>query len=151
MGVESLKRFGELLFHKEVHKEVVSAVIFKNDKLLLVRRAVHERLSGVYELPGGTVNKGETHEEALIREVFQETGFRIISIHELVSIIDFFSQPHVHARSFAYMIETEDTEVVLSEEHDDYNFVELQEALQLPLSGNARHTILALLKQSEAR
>jgi ADP-ribose pyrophosphatase YjhB (NUDIX family) len=50
----------------------VSAAIFRGGKVLLVRRARKPAL-GVYTLPGGVVEAGETLTEALRREVREET------------------------------------------------------------------------------
>src|SRR5437868_4271433 len=54
----------------------VSAAIFRDGKILLVRRA---RLpaKGVYSLPGGRVEFGESLHAALHREVAEETALRI--------------------------------------------------------------------------
>jgi 8-oxo-dGTP diphosphatase len=54
----------------------VSAAIFRDGKVLIVRRA---RLPahGLYTLPGGGVELGETLEEAVIREVREETGLEV--------------------------------------------------------------------------
>jgi 8-oxo-dGTP diphosphatase len=54
----------------------VSAAIFRDDKILLVRRA---RLpaKGFYSLPGGRVEFGETLHTALHREVDEETALKI--------------------------------------------------------------------------
>ena len=54
----------------------VSAVIFRDGKVLLVRRA-RSPGKGFYSLPGGRVEFGETLHEALAREVDEETGLRI--------------------------------------------------------------------------
>ena len=54
----------------------VSAAIFRDDKLLLVRRA-RVPAKGVYTLPGGRVEFGETLHQALRREVEEETGLVI--------------------------------------------------------------------------
>ena len=54
----------------------VSAVIFRDGKLLLVRRA-RSPAKGFYSLPGGRVEFGETLHAALHREVAEETTLKI--------------------------------------------------------------------------
>jgi 8-oxo-dGTP diphosphatase len=54
----------------------VSAAIFRNDKVLLVRRA-RSPAKGFYSLPGGRVEFGETLHAALHREIDEETSLRI--------------------------------------------------------------------------
>src|SRR3954468_6862022 len=54
----------------------VSAAIFRDDKLLLVRRA-RPPAKGFYSLPGGRVEFGETLHQALHREVSEETALKI--------------------------------------------------------------------------
>jgi 8-oxo-dGTP diphosphatase len=54
----------------------VSAAIFRDDKILLVRRA-RSPAKGVYSLPGGRVEFGETLHAALHREVDEETALKI--------------------------------------------------------------------------
>ncbi len=54
----------------------VSAAIFRDDKVLLVRRA-RSPAKGFYSLPGGRVEFGESLEVALLREVEEETALTI--------------------------------------------------------------------------
>lgn len=54
----------------------VSAAIFRDGKVLLVRRA-RSPGKGFYSLPGGRVEFGESLHQALSREVDEETGLRI--------------------------------------------------------------------------
>jgi len=54
----------------------VSAGIFRDGKILLVRRA-REPAKGIYTFPGGRVEFGESLTEALTREVREETGLII--------------------------------------------------------------------------
>jgi 8-oxo-dGTP diphosphatase len=54
----------------------VSAAIFRDGRALIVRRAQPPAL-GLYTLPGGGVELGETLADAVIREVREETGLEI--------------------------------------------------------------------------
>jgi ADP-ribose pyrophosphatase YjhB (NUDIX family) len=54
----------------------VSAAIFRDSKVLLVRRA-RSPAKGYYSLPGGRVEFGETLHAALHREVAEETALKI--------------------------------------------------------------------------
>ena len=54
----------------------VSAAIFRDDKILLVRRA-RSPAKGFYSLPGGRVEFGEALHSALHREVREETALQI--------------------------------------------------------------------------
>lgn len=54
----------------------VSAAIFRDDRILLVRRA-RSPAKGYYSLPGGRVEFGESLHAALHREVAEETALRI--------------------------------------------------------------------------
>jgi ADP-ribose pyrophosphatase YjhB (NUDIX family) len=60
----------------------VSAAIFRDGRVLIVRRA-RPPAHGLYTLPGGGVELGETLEQAVIREVREETALEIAPL-ELV-------------------------------------------------------------------
>ena len=54
---------------------VVDAIIIKDNKILLAKRADHLVGGGKYCLPGGYLNRDETASEAVLREVKEETGY----------------------------------------------------------------------------
>jgi ADP-ribose pyrophosphatase YjhB (NUDIX family) len=65
----------------------VGALIFEGDSILLVERA-GEPLKGYWSLPGGLVESGELIEDAVRREVREETGLLV----ELLSRFDIFER-----------------------------------------------------------
>ena len=67
------------------HVEVVAAVIQNNQKYLCVQRGEHkfDYLTRKYEFPGGKVEKGETPEAALQREIAEEL-IANISVKKLI-------------------------------------------------------------------
>lgn len=56
----------------------VSAIIVKGGNVLLIHRKKKEREYWVF--PGGRVEKGETFEEAIIREVKEETNLDVTKV-----------------------------------------------------------------------
>ncbi|WP_139902044.1 NUDIX hydrolase [Clostridium thermarum] len=64
------------------HREAVRAVIIRDNKLLMV----HSN-KGDYKFPGGGINSGESYEEALKREVREETGYIINNIKARIGTI----------------------------------------------------------------
>ena len=60
----------------------VGGIAVRNGTLLLIRRG-HAPSRGRWSLPGGRVEPGETAQQALIREVAEETGL-IVEVGELV-------------------------------------------------------------------
>ena len=53
---------------------VVTGLIRKGDKVLVGQRPVGHSLAGQWEFPGGKIERNESPEEALIRELREELG-----------------------------------------------------------------------------
>ena len=54
----------------------VGAIVFKDQQVLLVKRG-KPPAKGMWAIPGGSVELGETLKQAAEREVLEETGIRI--------------------------------------------------------------------------
>ena len=62
---------------------VVAAIIRQNGRILITQRSANTHLAQLWEFPGGKVEPGETHQDALRREIREEIGLEI-DIHGLV-------------------------------------------------------------------
>ena len=58
---------------------VVAAVVEENGRFLVGRRLAGTHLAGYWEFPGGKVLEGETHNDALQREISEELNVGILS------------------------------------------------------------------------
>src|SRR5215469_5368861 len=64
----------------------VGGVIVDRDRTVLIRRGT-EPLLGQWSIPGGTIEIGETLEEAVRRELREETGLEV-RVLELIELFD---------------------------------------------------------------
>ena len=63
--------------HKNLVIVASIAIIDANDQILIAKRPNKKHLSGFWEFPGGKVEKGESPEYALVREVKEELNIDI--------------------------------------------------------------------------
>lgn len=71
------------------HKGIYASII-KNGKILLIKKA-RGPYTGLYDLPGGKPEMGETEEETLIREVKEETNCDLLNFSNRREKIIIFS------------------------------------------------------------
>jgi 8-oxo-dGTP diphosphatase len=62
--------------YPDLPRVAVGAVVFKDNKVLLIRRA-KPPAKGLWAIPGGSVNLGETLQQAAERETLEETNLTI--------------------------------------------------------------------------
>ena len=101
----------------------VGALINKNEKYLIARRA-NVSLAGYWEFPGGRVEKGETDEEALKRELKEELNIS-------AKVDSFFSSnlhefPNCKVLRKIYNVDIKDINFELSV-HDEIKWITLDE------------------------
>jgi A/G-specific adenine glycosylase len=82
------------------HQEVVVAVIYKNDRILIDKRKPTGLLGGLWEFPGGKIENGETLSRALKREVREELGISIRIKRPLVTVQHAYSHFTVTLHAF---------------------------------------------------
>lgn len=74
---------------KTIYREAVRGVIIRNNALLMV----YSQKNGDYKFPGGGVDEGETHAQALAREIREECGAEILSVHDGIGKITEYDIP----------------------------------------------------------
>jgi len=83
-------------------RNAVRAVIVKDDKLFMV----YLNKTNEYKFPGGGIDKNETYEEALIREVKEETGASVKRIGNLVGRITEYNREEKDCVDYFKMVST---------------------------------------------
>lgn len=79
--------------------EVVAAIIKKNNQVLSTQRGYGE-FQGLWEFPGGKIEPGENHQEALKREILEELLVDIEVQDHLYTIE--YDYPHFHLTMHCY-------------------------------------------------
>lgn len=125
----------------------VSAGIFRDGKILLVRRA-REPSKGVYTFPGGRVEFGESLIEALAREVREETGLMIdvIGLAGFREALPAKTGGHGHFVILPFAARWVANEVALNDELDDARWLTPSHLGSLPITHGLEATIEAARK-----
>lgn len=122
----------------------VSAGIFRDGKILLVRRA-RDPARGVYTFPGGRVEFGESLHEAVAREIREETGLTI----EIVGLVGYREAlpprtgGHGHFVILPFAALWVAGDVTLNDELDDARWLTPGAISGLPLTQGLEATIAA--------
>ena len=66
-----------------MHVTVVCALIERQGRLLVAKRALGQSMAGMWEFPGGKIRDGEMPEDALVREIREELDCGIRPIRSL--------------------------------------------------------------------
>lgn len=74
-------------FHPDRPVPAVGAIVFREGAVLLVKRA-DEPNRGRWSVPGGSLEVGETVEEAAVRETREETGVTVRPVR-VVDVLDY--------------------------------------------------------------
>tara|TARA_B100000029_G_scaffold241014_1_gene238207 strand:- start:948 stop:2738 length:1791 start_codon:yes stop_codon:yes gene_type:complete len=128
-------------FDTDGYRHAAGALIMEGDKVLLLRRSAKETSRhGMWELPGGKLEEGESPEEAALNETKEESGLEVTISHKVGEHVDHNMNKIYHG----FIVEPVNVnqEIKLSEEHDESLWVTLEEALAMEpgkLSHHARH------------
>ena len=125
----------------DIHRLVVGAVILRKRKVLLLRRRDDDFLGGIHELPSGIVESGETLEQALVREVGEETGLQVLEVEDYLGCFDYSSASGRATRQFNFLVGTSHTSPLSLTEHDGYAWADRENLADLPVTHETRQVI----------
>lgn len=94
---------------------VVAAVIRSEDKIFATARGYGE-FKGQWEFPGGKIERGETLQEALAREIQEELDVKI-EVGDLIDTIE-YDYPSFHLSMDCFWCIVTDGEITLKEAED---------------------------------
>jgi len=111
-------------------KLTVDGVVVKDKKILLIKRK-NQPFKGKWALPGGFVEYGEKTEDAVVREVFEETGLKTKVIHLVGVYSDPGRDPRGHIVSVVYILEICDGKVKSGDDACEVMFFDLNQLPEL--------------------
>ena len=110
-----------------IKRYVVAAVIVDESRVLLLQRPEDDFMGGIYEIPGGKVEAGETLDTALLREVEEETGLEVSRIVRYVGHFDYESKSGKKTRQFNFAVSVNSPLEIKLAEHDNYAWSRMEE------------------------
>ena len=121
-------------------------VLIRNGDDVLVLRS--HKWGDRWSIPGGKIEPGERIEDAIHREVREETGLEIRDVVQLPTLESVYSDEFHRREHFVllnYSARSDSREVELSDEHQEHRWLPPRRALELDLNQPTRRQILNLL------
>ena len=124
--------------------EVVAALIWDNDKFMICQRPAHKARGLLWEFVGGKVEKGETKEQALIRECREELAVTLSVGDVFMDVVHEYPDLTVHLTLFNATIaegepqklEHNDIRWITVSENQGYDFCPADEEILKKLTGD---------------
>lgn len=135
---------------KVVQKIILAGMVIKDNKILIIQRnANEEAYPNLWELPSGKREPFETSEDAVKREVKEETGLNVEPVMP-VSVFEFKVEKPDEIRDATqinFLVKPAgDTQVVLSSEHQNFAWIAENELANYKLSKETQDTIKKVFK-----
>lgn len=124
-----MKTLREYINESISEKKYTDAIIIANNKALILRRAWYMKLfPGKWGFVGGSIDKGEDSKEAVIREIWEETGIKLTSV-EIHNMKFLRNEKHEDGSSTDYWVVQLDytPEVKISREHSVFAWHSLKD------------------------
>lgn len=107
-------------------------------------------IGGHWDLPKGKVEAGESLEQAAQREVFEETGLKVVPINNFSDTISYYFRDaggNLVDKAVTFFVgESPSSHITISHEHQGYEWMEIGPALNRLTYNNARK-LLGMVNQ----
>ena len=129
-------------------KATVAAVIIKNNNLLLVQRN-EDPFLGMWDIPGGYMNQGESPEEAVKREIKEELSVEAINpvLIKQVPGKGFWKGKELPIINSFYLLDIGNQKINLNEENSDFKWSPLSDIGSEKISFDSQRNFLDFLKK----
>ncbi len=129
----------------------VKALIRQDTRYLFLRRSpLFKAGPQKWDIPGGRIDPGEVLQDALAREVREEAGLRLETVNKLLAAQDILVPDKdlhvVRLTHFATAVGT----VTISDEHDEYKWMSLEEILAEPHVDSYLTEVLVTIRDGNA-
>ena len=114
-------------------------------KYLLLQRAVPYLAYDIdckWDIPGGRINIGEPHLEALRREIAEETGMTLTGVERIIGAQDILRNPEIHVVRLTYIASAAGEIKLDPKEHKKFGWFTLEEIRQM----NTDHFLEPIIK-----
>ena len=128
-----------VIVRKEYMQPSPDGDLMKIDSILMLRRSANETsMHGLWELPGGKVEGNESIWSTATNELQEETGLN----SKIYTMVDFTHETYNKEYYFAVANHNGGLhDVTLSDEHDAYAWMTVQEILERPRDKISHHLI----------
>lgn len=115
-------------------KVLAKTVVLNPEKhvLLLQRSSTDERRPGQLDYPGGQVDDGEEPTAGACREAYEEAGLTLApkDLSLVYAATEFYEDAAESVTRLLFVVHVEYPAIVLSHEHDDYQWLPVEEAIK---------------------
>lgn len=132
---------------------VASACYLEVDgQILLTQQAKGKTDEGMWGVPAGKLEPGETPEAAARRELFEETGIRLAPHFQITHLITLYiCKPDLHYIYHMFKVHLDKKPPIrISVEHSDYRWANSNDLKSLPLRPGAKEA-LGYYRKSESQ
>jgi len=127
----------------------VGALIYNQTGEVLMIRT--QKWSDKWGIPGGKIHTGESSEEALHREIMEETALTIgsiefIMVQDAISPEEFYKDAHFLLMNYTCQCLDETPDVILNDEAQAFRWIQPSEAMKMDLNQPTRILIEEVLR-----